>query len=337
MRNIGLYIVILCIAFSCKEQQKVPLSEPEINLNVDDSKYIIDSSFAKGDVRRYGITPNQPINNKHLDNVIKLADSGLQINFPRGHYNTNLILVGLTDANFIFNDAIIDGYVNIIENDNSNSQRIKFDGSLTILDKLFIRNSNDLNFDTVELKTDTIQNITKHRNRGVSIYVGSKNISFNTLTISDTGGSEDELYINTASSLQVHGWNNNPENIYIKHLNILNADRTGMYLTGRGHKIEKATITNFGLGTSKNMFGLEDAAPGEEKEFSGVWLNKCNNCKIDTLIVNNTLNNGDYSVRLDEGNYHEPTFIYNIRLLNTAKNLPIKDDKLTNILVKHEF
>jgi hypothetical protein len=40
---------------------------------------------------------------------------------------------------------------------------------------------------------------------------------------------------------------------------------------------------------------------------------------------------------LDEGKYHEPTFINNIRMNGIAKQLPIFDDQLTNILVKNEY
>jgi hypothetical protein len=85
------------------------------------------------------------------------------------------------------------------------------------------------------------------------------------------------------------------------------------------------------------MFGLDDASPGEETEFSAVWINRCNSCEIDSLIINSTYNKGRYSLRLEEGKYHEPTFINNIQLSSKTKELPIKDDKLTNILVKHEF
>ena len=85
------------------------------------------------------------------------------------------------------------------------------------------------------------------------------------------------------------------------------------------------------------MFGLEDASPGEEKEFTGAWINRCNDCVIDTLAINSNTIFGKYSLRLDEGVYHEPTFINNIHFGAKAKELIIKDDELTNILVKNEY
>jgi len=92
------------------------------------------------------------------------------------------------------------------------------------------------------------------------------------------------------------------------------------------------------LGSNENMFGLDDAKTGEETVFSALWINKCNNCEIDSLdIYSTTPNKRGYSLRLDEGRYHEPTFINNIRMNGIAKQLPIFDDQLTNILVKNEY
>lgn len=135
----------------------------------------------------------------------------------------------------------------------------------------------------------------------------------------------------------MHGWNNNPKNININKLIVENASRTAVYLTGSKHIIKKLKINNFGTGSNTNMFGLEDAEPNEEKEFTGFWMNRCNFCEIDSLFINNIKNTGKYSLRLDEGVSSQPSFIHNIKFENQVKNMIIKDDVLTNILVENEF
>jgi hypothetical protein len=329
----GLILFISCV----DTKESVDIINPTENLNVGDSEFIIDSTYAKGDVRRYGIFPNKAVSGKHLNNVLYLANQGLPILFPKGYYDTSIVLKKASNISLQFDEAVLGGGFQIIDEDNQESQYIKISGTLTILDKIFIRQSNNISFDGVILTSDTIQNIYKQKNRGVSIYAGSKNIKFNSLTINDTGGEPKEFFKYTAAAFQVHGWKNNPENILINSLSINNAGRTALYLTGNNHQIYKALVSNFGLGSNKNMFGLDDASPGEETEFAAVWINRCNSCEIDSLAIHSTFNEGMYSLRLDEGKYHEPTFINNIRIDNKAKELPIKDDKLTNILVKHEY
>ncbi|XMO87888.1 hypothetical protein AAFN75_06260 [Algibacter sp. AS12] len=330
-KNNFVLFLLLALLLACKQPEvDTKVKRP---VNIDDTNYVLDKNYKKGDVRRYGVYPNEKISNKNLQNIISLSSKGLPMVFPKGDYATNLVLDSISILNFTFNNATITGGVNIV----NNSFNIKLGGNLTILERLFVKGSSDIVFDTLTVKTDTLKCLTTKKNRGVSLYAGAKNISFQLLNIENTGGTKDKFYQHTAAALQVHGWKNNPENVFIKNLTIKNVDRTGLYLTGNGHRIEKVTINNFGQGSSENMFALGDAFKGEEKEFSGAWLNRCNNCEIDTLIVNATNNKGNYSVILDEGKYYEPTFIYNIHFKNKAKALPIKDDKLTNILVKNEF
>jgi len=333
MNRIIVYISFIVTLFSCVNSEREEVLTPIINIDVNDQEYINNDSFPKGDVRRYGVCPNQSIPQNKLSQVIALASKGLPITFPKGIYKTNLVFKDVSNVNFIFQEATINGAISILDG----SSKLRFDGKLTLLDKLFIRKSNNITFDTMVLKSDTLVNIYHKKNRGVSIYAGSKKVSFNYLKIEDAGGKAEDFYKYTAAALQIHGWNNNPEQVYINKLEINNSDRTALYITGKGHHIGKAIIHNFGLGSGKNMFGLEDAGPGEETEFTGTWVNRCNDCVIDSLSISNDGYNGMYSLRMDEGLYHEPTFISNIHFGVKAKKLSIKDDELTNILVKNEY
>ena len=333
MKKIIIHIILVCIFISCQEIENNEILAPITNLEIDDSDYILNKKFSKGDSRRYGVFPNRVVGKKELLNIITLSERGLPITFINGRYDTDMILNKVSNVNFIFKNVIINGSINIT----NGSNKIKLSGSLTVLDKLFIKESTNIIFDTLLVKSDIIKNNFNKKNRGVSIYSGSKGIKFKSLKIVDTGGNSDDFYTHSAAALQIHGWNNNPQNIQINTLEINNSARTALYITGMNHKIKKVAITNFGTGSAKNIFGLEDASPGEEKEFSGFWMNKCNNCEIDSLSINNTANSGVYSLRLDEGLYHKPSFINNINFKNEAIGMTIKDDILTNILVKNEY
>ncbi len=333
MKIIASYMMFICLVISCEKQTETPTETPKINLSIDDKNYVVNNSLPKGDVRRYGVFPNKPVNQNNLGNIIRLAAKGVPITFPKGVYETNLVFNKISNINIVFQDAVFSGGINIL----NGSHTFKFDGNVTILDKLFIRKSSNIIFDNVTLMSDTLRNIYHKENRGVSIYVGSKNIEFNTLKITDTGGNSDRFYTYSAAALQIHGWNNNPQNITINTLEITNSARTALYVTGKDHKFKKVTITNFGIGSTKNMFGLEDAKPKEETEFTGLWMNKCDNCEVDSLSIDNTKLGATYSLRLGEGVYHEPSFIYNINFKNKAIGMTIKDDILTNILVKNEY
>lgn len=330
-------VLFIFLIINCSCNDKIP-EQNIVKAIINDSEYVRNFSFKVGDVRRYGVYPDSIMNQYNLKNVILLSSKGIEMTFPKGVYKTDINLKGVKNLKFIFKNSILCGALNITEKDSILSENLILNGKLKILDKLFIRNSSNVKFDSIILTNNININLRNKKNRGVSIYVNSKNIEFNYIQINDSGGEPNDYFKYTAASLQVHGWQKNPSNLRIKELEINNASRSGLYLTGSNHKITKVTINNFGIGSNKNMFGLEDAKPGEEKKFTGAWINQCNNSNIDTLVVNYTHNNKSLnSLKFGEGKYIKPTFINNIRLENDAKHLNVIDSKLTNILVKNEF
>lgn len=337
MKRLSNIVFCLSILFiSCDYDKNNKIEGPKINNTFNDSSFVKNTSFPKGDLRRYGIYPDTKINSKTLEGIFEMAQNGTTIHFPKGSYSTNVIIKGLSDLTLSFDDATICGALYILDSAEKQSNRIEIKGSLTILDKLFIRKSRNIIFNKVKVKTDTINNLLNKKNRGVSIYVGSKNILIKNLEIYNTGGTKDEHYKFSAAALQIHGWNNNPENINIEHLLIKDADRSAVYLTGNNQTIKKANIVEYGLGSAKNMFGLDDAKPGTEKQFSGFWINKCNDCVIDSLQISN-ISKKVFSLKFGLGAYSKPTFINNLSLREEAKRAPIESDLLTNVLVKNEY
>ena len=111
--------------------------------------------------------------------MLSLANQGLPIYFPPGYYNTSISLENTSSVTIKFDEVILAGHLQIT----NNSERIKINGSVTILDKLFIVQSRDISFEKVIVKSNQTQNIYEQKNRGVSIYAGSKNIKFDSLSL----------------------------------------------------------------------------------------------------------------------------------------------------------
>lgn len=335
MRNQLIHILLLAIVFSCNKNSNNPEAQSIFKKDFDDQNYVIAPEFKKGDIRRYGISPEIQFSNKQWERVLELAQKDIPITFNKGTYYGNLIFKGVDSINIHFNDVTITGGLQIIDDKGKSSQNIALLGQLTVLDKVFIRQSSAIRFNKLQIVSDTVNNIYRKKNRGLSIYAGSKRITVDTLLIQDTGGSKDDFYTLSAAAMQVHGYNDNPEEISIKYLKIINAARSGLYLTGNNHKIQRIEIENFGFGSNDNMFGLEDAKPNAQKKFSGTWFNKCNDCTIDTLSILAYPSNKTFSAKFGLGVYSKPCIINNITFTNYAKKLPIEDDILTNVLVKH--
>lgn len=329
---IGIFIFVSC------HQKRSTISIPfeEKTVAFDESMFVKDSTYTIGDVRRYGLHPNNRNSQDKFKDIIQLAEQGIKINFPKGYYPINMDFKGVSNIDLNFNEVVIGGSLTITEEEKVLSSYLKFSGELTVLDKVFIRNSNNIVFDSLRVCSDTLRNIHHKKNRGVSIYVGSNDIKFKNLEIYGTGGDRDEFYKYTAAALQIHGWNDNPERIVIDKLIIRNAGRTALYLTGKDHLFKKVIVKNYGFGEIEGMFGLDDASPGTEREFAGVWVNKCNDCTIDSLDISNN-RSSIFSLKMGIGVYSKPTFILNLKRQNLAKKSPIEDDILTNVLVKHEY
>ncbi len=340
MKQQFFYIILICLYFSCQEKSSKEVFNATINNEISDSNYVINHSFPKGDIRRYGLLPetdaisNFKSSKNALENILNLAEQGLEIIFPKGHYKTGMIIKGKKNLNFYFDDASFSGQIQIIDGlDNVPSQNINFKGKLVTYSKFFTRNSQNITIEDLLIKTDTTKNSNNKESLGCSIYAGSKHITIDSLII-DGLGSQSKYYQHSAAALQLHGWNNNPEHVTINYLEIKSSDRHGAYITGNNHVFNTIKIEKFGTGSNKNIFPLGDAKDDEVKTFSGFWINRCNDCEFNNVEINTNNSLGDYSLKLDEGQAYNPSFIYNLKLIEGKNKLPILDDYLTNILVK---
>jgi len=334
-------IVMLIITFvSCKSDKKTSdTDKEEVKETVfDDSKYVLDASFKIGDVRRYGVFPdsvysfNHPYTKKgKLETVLDLSENhGILMNFPKGYYKMNLFIKGRKNIKLNFENAEFGGLIKIIENDSIQSENIKLKGDVVSYAGLFTRKSNNININNITIKSSLVKNIYKIRSKGCHIYAGSSNVTINNLVIDDLG-SGSEAFVYTHAAIAIDGWNNNPTDITIKKAHIKSTDRHGVYLTGTDNYIEELIIDKFGIGTSKFMVGMEDAAKGEEKEFAAVWINKCYDCAFDKITINEKESKGKYAAFFDVGDKTRPTLIDEMIILNDSKSIGIKRDPNTAV------
>lgn len=339
MKWLKLLISILFLALffvACKntknENPNSPLS-PTTNIDFKENNYVIHKEHIVGDSRRYGIFPNKKINKTYLYNILTLAENGIPIKFSKGFYNTNLILKGRKNIKLFFDDAEFSGQIQIIDDKNKiQSNSITFKGKLTTYNKFFSRNSSKIKIDTLIIASDTLKNKFKKRSLGCNIYAGTTNLEIKKLIVKDLG-SGDSYYTYSMAALQIHGWNNNPENVVINEAIIEKSDRHGVYITGKNHVINNLIIKDVGLGTTVFNNGLEDAHKNEIHTISSLWINRCDNSFFKNVKIFCNNSNAQYSVNFDEGIPSEPTIIDSLSIYNCT-NQKMFPNKLTNIIVR---
>ncbi len=325
--------VLSCIAFLGCVDNHAPITKHRTKESIqkdaiNDSAWVKNKEYAYGDIRRYGFV-NKTLSQIQLDSIMELADQGIKIVFPSGSYPIDFNIHNRENIKFHFNGSTITGKLSL-----HNAQNIEITGDLEILDILFLRDSKQIVFENISVSTDIDKCKSKKANRGVNIYSGCNNISFDKLNISNFGG-EGDFFAYAHAALMIHGFENTPENIRIKNILIENSKRTGAYISGKNHGIGRIEVVNYGLSNrSMDSKPVEKASIGEEKIYSGIWMNLTENNSIDTLIVRNQKSMGNYSVIFDESLGTIPNIIKTISLSDPNIH---KTDYNSNILVLNEF
>lgn len=334
-KNSHIIFLVILISFvftRCQNKKKdSKITQVVVSQKEKDSiekAYTVDTSYKKGDARRYGLTP-ETARKKHtnfstnnLVSVLDLAEkTGLKVRIPKGYYPINLILDGRKNLKLHFNQAVFET-INIGDKNGKvkKPENIQLTGSLIAYSRLNIVEATHIQLDTIIIQT----NPNKHhsRSKGCNIYHGVKNLTIKYLRIDDLGSGDVE-YKHTKAAVIVQGWNNNPENVVIDEIYIKSSDRHGVYLTGKHHRIGKITIDQFGRGNTQGMAGMQDSNPGQEHEITGVWLNKCTDTTIGEICIDCKNAQGKYAFKFERGDIYFPTKIGKIILLNATDKLPL--------------
>jgi len=336
-------VALITMLFSCRSDKKEnqPSGKDLVEESVfDDSKYVISDTYQVGDVRRYGVFPDSIHNFGHpytkktrLETILDLSEKhGVDMTFPKGYYKTALIIRGRKNVKLNFENAEFGGMIKVFEKDSTQSENISLKGGLITYAGFFTRKSSNINIGDLKIKSDLSKNIYKIRSSGCHIYAGSSNVTINNIEVDDLGsGTEDYKY--THAAIAIDGWNDNPTNVTINKAYIKSTDRHGVYITGTDNYIKELTIDKFGMGTSTFMAGMGDAdnVKGEHKEFAAVWVNKCYDCAIDKITINEKDSKGKYTAFFDAGDKTRPTLVGEMIILNDTPSIDVKRDPNTAV------
>lgn len=336
---LGLFILML----SCKENKDK--SQDSINSLTDktfnDSEYVLDPSYPKGDVRRYGIYPdsvfskNHPYTNKaKIETVLDFAEKhGVELTFPKGYYDISLIFKGRRNIVAAFNEASFGGAIQVLNNDSIKSENIELKGDISTYDSFFSRESENIIIGNLKILSNPTKSIYKTRAKGCQIYAGTKDIKIKNLYVEDLG-SDNESFKYKSAALSIEGWNNNPENVQIKKIHIKSTDRHGIYITGKDHLIGDVVIDRFGMGSSVDMAPMQDAQKGEEKDFKALWVNKCYDSFIENITIDEKNSKGEYTAHFDYGDPKRPFTIGRFKVLNDNPDIGLLKENPNGVIIE---
>ena len=335
------FIIMLCFTAACSSQitqvDKVFKEKKEL-LNEDN--YVLDSIYNIGDSRRYGVYPDSINNKLHpktgkslIQSLLDLTEkNSLTINFVKGYYGLNLIFDSRKNITLHFDEAEFN-LLHITNENGEQSTNISLKGSLILFDRLGTYHSNNIKIDSVTIKSNTEKSLPKSKSQGCHIYKGTDNLHIKYLKVEDLASGSIK-YQNNHAALAIDGLRENPTNITIDEVYIDSSDRHGAYITGSNNVFKKIVINKYAQGTTEFMSGMQDSVNGEERVLSGLWVNRCNNCIFNEVIIYTKNSKSAMPLKLDEGIIREPTFINILKLDVPYKDDLVLDDLFTNILVK---
>jgi hypothetical protein len=324
-------ILIAVISFiSCNNSKEKSVTK----INYDTKKeslLTIDSTFVVGDSRRYGFVPNKAIGvhpktqKNILEELLELANSGLNIKVSKGYYKTSFIIKNRKNLNFTFDNAEFAGTIQIIDSDSINLK-----GNITSYSSLVINNSSNITLDDISVTSNLDKNISKLASSGVQILNDSKQVAINKLNINGLGVGDAYKYAH--AGLKIYGYKLVPKNIILNQVNIKNVSTNGALIIGDHITIKELKIDSFGTAKEYTLAKLSGVKQ-QYSNYAGLWIIKNTNSQFNTVnIISNKINN---SLRLSPGDLANPTIIDEL-ILTTSLTIEnsIADDVKTNVIVK---
>ena len=325
---------------SC-DKSKNEIGDDSINYDRLDSIYTLYPEYEISDSRRYGVFPDSKMNNSihkstqkgKMESLIDFASQYRDtIYFHEGYYNSNLILDSKQNVHFKFDQSEFN-LVHITDEEGEKSYNISLLGTLILYDRFGSYNSNNIEVDSLIIKSNADKNLSGKKSRGCHIYKGTRNMNIKYLKVEDLA-SGDSYYLHNHAALSLDGLRDSPQNIVIDEAIIESSDRHGVFINGENNIIKDLKIYKYAQGTTKGMSGMQGTQPGEELVSSGMWVNRCNNCFFDKVEIKTKSSDKGIPLKLDEGETDQPTIINELLLDTAYLDSLVLDDILTNVLVK---
>lgn len=330
MKKYILLITVLVTVFSCKKEKEI--KSPKITYDVVlEQNLTVNDTYAIGDVRRYGVMPDTGIGvhpktkNRKIDELIKLASSGLEIVFPKGYYKTSLILSKKANITMKFNDAAFSGSVQLKDS----THNIRLNGHIKSYSSFVFNTAHNITCNKLTVLDNTEKNISKLRPSGVHILNDSRDITIDKIIVKGVG---ENKYSHAA--LKVYGYPKLPSYVRIDELSVESSDVNGVLIMGEEIYINKVAVKSFGHAKENNLAKLSNLPKDFDKNnYVGLWLNK-NTSSIYKYVSVNTVNE-QVAVRLGTGNSEDPTVISELKLQDKKNTEFLVDDaETTNVVVE---
>ncbi|WP_452225477.1 hypothetical protein [Lacinutrix chionoecetis] len=275
-----------------------------------ENKYVVNKDFKVGDVRRYGVTPNQDFDLKFLQEALDVAEKGVELFFPEGTYKGGFNINSRKNIEIYFDNASFTNVIHITNENGDKSSNINLKGKLITYDRFGVYESDNIKVDTLIIKSNKNIHEDRKESRGCHIYTNTTNLSINYLKIEDLGDEEK----NNHAALAVDGFPNYPKNIHIKKAIIESSKRHGAYIMGFNHKIDTLIVNNYGIGNGVNMSAMQGKTHYNEKNFIGIWFNECYNTQINYLEINKAKSENEYlDIFFDMGDKKYPIKINKVK------------------------
>lgn len=331
MKRYALIIVVLLITFSCKKDNNLKKTTT-VSYDIElEEKLSINKEFPLGDVRRYGIMPDQGIGvhpvtkNKKMDEIINLSSSGLEVTFPKGYYKTSLIISNRKNIKMTFENTEFSGSVQLKDS----CYNVTFKGDLKSYSSFVFSNVHNITCNELTVLDNKAKNISKLRPSGVTILDNSSEITIDKILINGVGESKY-----THAGFKVYGYPKLPKYIKIKELSVLSSDVNGVLIMGEEIYVDKMFISDFGKAETNNLAKLSNLPKGfNNKDFVGLWLNK-NISSIYEYVEVQTVKN-QKALRLGPGSLGDPTVISSLKLKDKKEyEYLIDESETTNVVVE---
>ncbi len=339
IKHIIYLVLILFTILNCKKDNKTS-NKAGIEETVSSTKdslislLTLDDSFKTNDVRRYGVFPGKGIGthpttgNKKMDELLNLAENGVELTFPKGTYKTVLIISDRKNISLNFEEAAFTGAIQVVGTTENVVKDINLKGTLASYSSFFTRYADKIKIDSLILKNDKSINISNFNNTGCSIYTGTLSLYMDYLKIEGTGSDGDQ-YRYTPAALMIHGKSPAPNDILINKAEVESSDRHGAYLSGKYIEIKKLDILSYGKGKSDNMIPIAYTQAGDEKKITGVWLNDFEDSAILDLTINTSGTNITDALFLDSGDSTLASVISKLTI--EGPNKKIRTAEATNV------
>lgn len=212
----------------------------------------LDTAYRVGDLRRYGVQPDNPVSAHRLQSAFRSAAAcAVILDVPAGFYDTDWEITESHLSARFAPGVEISGIFHVMGPLESEGgvkcepiQDVQLIGPVTLYDRLGIINAMGVSVGDVLMKSDRSKNRLGSAGRGVHLYWGARHVSIASVTVEDTAPQSERPEVHAAVAIDGHFLR--PEHISIGRIDVLRSQAHGVYIMGRAHSLPSVHVGAFG-------------------------------------------------------------------------------------------